>query len=870
MALGNVGSMAVALLGDMKDFDRKMDGATKKVSTFDKTVGKMGKAVTKAAKLAAAAAATAVVAFGASAVKTFVEFDTEMRNVFTLMPDLSAEAREAMEEDVKALAEQIGVLPNEVIPALYQALSAGVPQENVFEYMAVAGETAIGGTIALEDAVVGLAQVMNAYGAEVDTVRDYSDIMFSIVRDGITTMEELSGELFKVAPVAADLGIAFSSIAGWAAELTSQGVPTAEAFSYMKVALNELSKTGTIASDTFEKAAGVTFPAFIDAGGDLAGAFEIIDDYASDAGISVKDMFGSIEAGGAVLQATGVHFDSFTKKVNNAEEAGGNTRAAYEEMAAGVRHELDKLAVWWQNLKLDIGGDLTENLQDLLGWLKENQEAIGDGMKAVFDGIVDGLAWLKDNGTAVKNALIAISVGLAAIAIYTNPLLAVAAAIGAIVFELNKADTSTLTHSFDTLRESVSAFLALVDQTDQGDVTQFLNNYRAAVLKAGQDTWELGQIGDDVYTDFVNQVLALDEAVWDLDTEKQVTAFMDGADAILLSVDALKIYASTSIDANTRAAEAAARGSRVIVEALEDERDALGETSTAVITHSQIVAEAIEDEREARSSLTADEIAALDASMAAKTAAIIRHREEVEAWNEKWKSITTDTVADVLWTITTALADEEATYEETRTKITGIIKDGFNDMVNAIVRSGIDSATEWVVDQLWIMATEAELASAATSTALGGILLPLTAIAGTLTVLSDLISGKSTGVQGLNKWLTNLIYGAGTYEGNQFGNVTVTPNAPGFADGGIVPGPIGSPMNAVVHGGEEVSTPEQQAARGIDYELLGQVVTAGYIDAITEMGGTGSSSSSADLRTKLAQLLYDPLQVEAERRGGTA
>jgi len=39
----------------------------------------MGKAVTKAAKAAALAAAAAVTAFGVSAVKTFVEFDTGMR-----------------------------------------------------------------------------------------------------------------------------------------------------------------------------------------------------------------------------------------------------------------------------------------------------------------------------------------------------------------------------------------------------------------------------------------------------------------------------------------------------------------------------------------------------------------------------------------------------------------------------------------------------------------------------------------------------------------------------------------------------------------------------------------------------------------------
>ena len=198
MALGNVGSMAVALLGDMKDFDRKMDGATKKVSTFDKTVGKMGKAVTKAAKAAALAAAAAVTAFGVSAVKTFVEFDTGMREVFTLMPELSAEAREAMEEDVKALSEQIAVLPEEVIPALYQAISAGVPQDTVFSFLEIAGKAAIGGVTSLETAVDGLTTVTNAYGSEVISVTEVADIMFTTVKEGKTTFDELSARLFQL------------------------------------------------------------------------------------------------------------------------------------------------------------------------------------------------------------------------------------------------------------------------------------------------------------------------------------------------------------------------------------------------------------------------------------------------------------------------------------------------------------------------------------------------------------------------------------------------------------------------------------------------------------------------------------------------
>jgi hypothetical protein len=39
------------------------------------------------------------------------------------------------------------------------------------------------------------------------------------------------------------------------------------------------------------------------------------------------------------------------------------------------------------------------------------------------------------------------------------------------------------------------------------------------------------------------------------------------------------------------------------------------------------------------------------------------------------------------------------------------------------------------------------------------------------------------------------------------------PGIPGFASGGVVPGPKGAPMLATVHGGEEVLTPEQRMSQ---------------------------------------------------------
>jgi hypothetical protein len=54
-----------------------------------------------------------------------------------------------------------------------------------------------------------------------------------------------------------------------------------------------------------------------------------------------------------------------------------------------------------------------------------------------------------------------------------------------------------------------------------------------------------------------------------------------------------------------------------------------------------------------------------------------------------------------------------------------------------------------------------------------------------------------------------------------------------FAEGGVVPGPVGAPVEAIVHGGEEVLTPAQRRAGGtgmgghltIDVNVAGGIMT---------------------------------------------
>ena len=166
---------------DLKAIDSEAKALGNNMSASFK---KVGDAVQKFLVVQAAAAATALVGVGVAGVKAFASFDKGMREVFTLLPDLNDEIRNELTEGVKDLSEELGIASSKVVPALYQAISAGIPQENVLDFIRTAGKAAIGGVTDLETAVDGLTSVVNAYGAETMSASRASDIMFTAVRLG--------------------------------------------------------------------------------------------------------------------------------------------------------------------------------------------------------------------------------------------------------------------------------------------------------------------------------------------------------------------------------------------------------------------------------------------------------------------------------------------------------------------------------------------------------------------------------------------------------------------------------------------------------------------------------------------------------------
>ena len=263
----------------------------------------------------------------------FGNYEEKTKEVFTLLPDITEDAMEDMMDEVDKFSKDFGVLPEKTIPALYQAISAGVPSENVFAFLETAQKAAKGGVASLTSAVDVLSSITNAYGQDVISTAEASDALFMAVKDGKTTFDELSSSLFNVVPTAASLGVNFDEVAAGLAAITAQGTPTSVATTQMRQLFVELSKEGSKTAGIFESLAGKSFAQFIKEGGTLNEALGLMYEESERLDFGVNNLFSSVEAGNAALQLTGKGAEKFSDTLQDMENKTGATDKAFGLMS---------------------------------------------------------------------------------------------------------------------------------------------------------------------------------------------------------------------------------------------------------------------------------------------------------------------------------------------------------------------------------------------------------------------------------------------------------------------------------------------------------------------------------------------------------
>lgn len=357
-------TVGVRLEADTRAYQQKMNAAVGPGSPL----GKLG-ALAAGATVAAGAA---VAAFAAKSVTEFASLEKGMNEVFTLMPGMSQDAMGDMTQDVQDFAKEMGVLPDDIVPALYDSISAGVPKDNVFAFLETAQELAVGGVSDLNTAVDGLSSATNAYGVENLTAADAADIMFTGVKQGKTTIDELSKTVSETAPIAASLGVSFVDTTASLAAMTAQGEPSQKAATKLRQMMAELSDSTKGAGKTLKEITGQDFPAFVAGGGTMQEAITLIADDADSKGKRIADSFGSIEAGMAATMLTSdAGRESMNKNMDAMADRSGATSEAFGTMDQGI-------ARTWERMKASLASFMTE-----IG------ERLGPGVSKILAGALD-------------------------------------------------------------------------------------------------------------------------------------------------------------------------------------------------------------------------------------------------------------------------------------------------------------------------------------------------------------------------------------------------------------------------------------------------------------------------------------------------
>ena len=336
--------------------------------------------------VAAALAGGALVGLGANALRGAINAERGLREVNTLL-SLGSAGFKQLQTDTLEFAREVGRTSSDVIPALYQSISAGVPRDSVFEFLEVSSDLARAGVTNLKSSTDLLTTAVNAYASENLTAERAADVFFAAVRGGKTTVDEIAQSAFNLLPTAAAMRVRFEEATAAMTALTLQGTPTSVAMTQVRQLIASLGAPTKRAAQTakelgFEMSAQRL---------QTQGLLPVLNDLIMATGgneAKVRELLGSQEALQAAFVLTSGEGRTYERLLRDLEESGGATTAAAREMEEALGVQLEQTLAELQTTLEIIAIQILPPLNAALRWSVDNKQVIVAAIAAI------GAAWL--------------------------------------------------------------------------------------------------------------------------------------------------------------------------------------------------------------------------------------------------------------------------------------------------------------------------------------------------------------------------------------------------------------------------------------------------------------------------------------------
>ena len=287
------------------------------------------------------------------------EFNKQMRIVSTISEDV-ANNMDKFKKQVLDLCSEISVAPETAAQALYQINSAGHLGADGMKVLEASAKAAVGGVTDTAVAADAITTILNAYHMSADQAAAVSDKLFTTVKLGKTTMDELGRSIAYVAPLAATYKISIDEVLAAVAQLTKQGNSTQNAMTQISASI--MAVANELGDDAFKNG--------------LLPALEEIERRSHGSNAALKEQLSNIRAVRGALGLTKENAADTKEMMAQIKDSAGATEEACEKMNTIASAELTKLK---NNFIKEFSELATGGTQILGGLARSLNEAFDTG-----------------------------------------------------------------------------------------------------------------------------------------------------------------------------------------------------------------------------------------------------------------------------------------------------------------------------------------------------------------------------------------------------------------------------------------------------------------------------------------------------------
>lgn len=324
-------------------------------------------------------------------------------------------------EGLIEMSNRTGVAFTDLAESMYSALSAGVPQDNVLEFVENTVNLSKGGFTQTATAIDIVTTALNAYQMEMSEATHVQDVLITTQNLGKTTVDELASNMGKLIPTANSVNVAFDQLGAMYATVTANGVATAETTTYLNAMINELGASGSTAEKAMQAAtagtdmAGKKFSEISAMGYDVTDVLKLMDEYAQSTGKSLSDMFSSSE-GAKAASILLSNMEGFKSNITSMIDSAGAASAAAETMMDTTaekiqvaKNQIDNLTSSIAEQLLPVIGETAQEISDVADSSKIDKTAkvVGNFISGTLTLLLKNINLIASAVTGVTAAVIA-------------------------------------------------------------------------------------------------------------------------------------------------------------------------------------------------------------------------------------------------------------------------------------------------------------------------------------------------------------------------------------------------------------------------------------------------------------------------------